>query len=95
MVRGYLHRTRVAEVPDYLLKIKKNLKQGELAPFFKMLRKVKVLVYYFCPYENQYVTREFYIPKPKIRQKRLPKNNNTNNIIYDSFDVVLKGYGDI
>lgn len=92
---GYLYRSRLAEIPEYTLKIVKSLKQSELYPLLKIIRKVKVNLYYFDAYNNDYVTREFYVPKPKITQKKLPKDNNTDNIIYSPFDLTFKGYGGV
>lgn len=92
---AYLYRDRAAEVPTYTIKILKQLKQSEIQPLLKIIRKVKLFVNYFDPYENNYVQREFYIPKPHITIHTIPKNNNTDNIIYNPFDLVLKGYGDV
>lgn len=92
---AYLYRDRAAEVPTFLLKIIKKLKQSELYPFLKIIRKVKVLVYYFDPYEGDYVEREFYVPKPNLTIHTIPQNNDISNIIYNTFDVNFKGYGGV
>lgn len=92
---GYLYRDRMCEIPEYTIKILKKLKQIEIYPFLKVIRKVKVNVYYYDPYENGYVTREFYIPKPKLSIHKIPKDNTTQNIVYNSFDITLKGYGGV
>lgn len=92
---AYLYRDRAAEVPTYTIKILKKLKQSEIYPLLKIIRKVKVLVCYFDLYENNYVTREFYIPKPKITINKIPKNNNISNIICNPFELNLKGYGGV
>lgn len=92
---GYLYRDRLCEIPEYIIKILKNLKQSELHPLLKILRKVKTQVRYFDPYENGYVTREFYVPKPHLVTHKVPKNGDTQNIIYKPFDITLKGYGGV
>lgn len=92
---GYLYRERMCEIPEYTIKILKKLKQSEIYPLLNVIRKVKVNVDYFDPYENGYVTREFYIPKPKLTIHKIPKNNDIQNIIYRPFDITLKGYGGV
>lgn len=92
---GHLSRVRCAEVPAATLPIAKRLKQSELYPLLKLLRKVKINIYYFEKYENSYVTKEFYAKKPNPSVYEIPKDNNTDNIIYDKFTIEFSGYGDI
>lgn len=92
---GYLFRKRMAEVPEYTLDFKKGLKQGQLKELWSLIRNEKLLVFYFCQYENQYVEREIYIPKPDTTISIIPENDNTDDIVFDSFTLDLIGYGDI
>ncbi|MCL2354489.1 MAG: hypothetical protein FWC68_01090 [Oscillospiraceae bacterium] len=92
---GYLYKSRMAEIPEYKLRILKHLTQKELHPFLKIIREVKINVRYFCNYENKVVIREFFTPKPNITIKRLPSDNNTDNILYNPFEVTFKGFGGV
>lgn len=92
---GKLSRVRCAEVPSATLPIKKRLTQKELYPLLKLLRLVKIHIYYFEKYENSYVTKEFYAQKPNPSIYKMPKDNNTDNIVYDEFTIEFAGYGDI
>ena len=92
---GFLYKSRMAEIPQYKIQILKNLTQEELHPFLEIIRQVKINVKYFCTYENDYVTREFYAPKPNLTIKRLPKDGNTDVILYNPFEVIFKGYGGV
>ena len=90
-----MSRVRCAEVPAATLDIDKRLSQGELYPLFRLLKLVKINIYYFEKYLNKFVTREFYAQKPNPPIWRIPENNNTNNIIYDKFTIDFAGYGDV
>lgn len=92
---GYLYRARIGEFPEYTLRIIEKLTQKELAPFLSIIRNVKVNVTYFEPYQNKYITEEFYIPKPKLTQQSIPKTDEPDKIIYDPFEVTFIGYGSI
>ena len=94
-LNGYLSRVRCAEVPAATLPIKKKLTQAELYPLLKLLRLVKINIYYFEKYLNTYVTREFYAKKPNPTVDIIPKDNNTDNIIYNEFTIEFSGYGDV
>lgn len=92
---GALSRVRCAEVPAATLDIDKRLSQKELYPLLKLLKLVKINIYYFEKYLNKFVTREFYAKKPNPNWWRIPEDNNTDNIIYDKFTIEFAGYGDV
>ena len=92
---AYLTRVRAGEVPAATLPIGKKLSQAELYPLFRLLKMVKVNVYYFEKYLNAFVTREFYAQKPNPPIHRIPKDNSTDNIIYKEFNIEFAGYGDV
>lgn len=94
-LNGKLSRVRCAEVPAATLDIDKELTQAELYPLFRLLKLVKVNVYYFEKYLNRFVTREFYAEKPNPTVKEYPKDNNTNKILYNKFSINFAGYGDV
>lgn len=92
---AYLSRVRAGEVPAATLNIGKKLTQKELYPLFKLLKLVKINIYYFEKYLNKFVTREFYAKKPNPEIHRIPKDNNTDDIIYKEFTIEFAGYGDV
>lgn len=92
---GYLSRKRCAEIPAATLEIEKRLTQGEIYPLLKLLKLVKVNIYYFEKYLNKFVTREFYAKKPNPKIWEIPTDNNTDNIKYDKFTIEFAGYGDV
>ena len=92
---GALSRVRCAEIPAATLDIIKSLKQGELYPLLRLLRKVEINIYYFEKYENRYLTRKFYAQKPNPKWKKIPEDNNTNNIEYEPFTIEFAGYEDV
>ena len=92
---GFLYKARMAEIPEYRIEILKSLTQKELHPLLEIIRQVKMNVRYFCNYENEIVTREFYAIKPNISVKQMPVDGNTDNIIYNPFEINLKGYGGV
>lgn len=92
---GYLFRNRMAEVPEYKLKILKRLTQKQVWPFLKIIRKTKIYMTYFEKYENAFITTAFYVPKPSMPVHQFPKDNNTDNIIYQPFEITFTGYGDV
>lgn len=94
-LNGSLNRVRCAEIPAATLPIKKKLTQAEFFPLSKLLRLVKINIYYFEKYENSFVTKEFYAKKPNPPYYQIPKDNNTDNIIYNEFTIEFSGYKDI
>lgn len=94
-LNGYLSRVRCAEVPAATLPIKKKLTQAELYPLLRLLKLVKINIYYFEKYLNAFVTREFYAKKPNPTVDTIPKDNNTDNIVYNEFTIEFSGYGDV
>lgn len=92
---GYLSRTRAAEIPAAILPINKKLTQKELWPLWQLLKLEKINVYYFEKYLNKFVTREFYPKKANPPYIEVPEDNNTDNILYDKFDIEFTGYGDV
>lgn len=92
---GALSRVRCAEVPAATLEIKKSLTQKELYPLLRLLRKVAINIYYFEKYENRFITRKFYATKPNPSWRRIPNDNNTDNIEYEPFTIEFSGYEDV
>ena len=92
---GKLNRVRCAEVPAATLDISIRLSQKELYPLLRLLRKVEINIYYFEKYENSFVTKRFYAQKPNPPIYQIPFDNNTDNIIYDKFQISFAGYEDI
>lgn len=90
-----LSRTRAGEVPAATLPIDKRLTQKEFWPLLQLLKLEKINVYYFEKYLNTFVTREFYPIKANPSYWSIPEDNNTDNIVYDKFDVEFTGYGDV
>lgn len=92
---AYLSRVRAGEVPAATLNIGKKLTQKELYPLLRLLKLVKINIYYFEKYLNKFVTREFYAQKPNPEIHRIPKDNNTDDIVYKEFTIEFAGYGDV
>ncbi len=92
---GALTRVRCAEIPAATLDIDKCLTQGTLFPLFRLLRATAIYIYYFEKYENTFVTKKFYAQKPNPSVKKIPSDNNTDNILYDKFTIEFSGYEDI
>lgn len=90
-----LSRIRAGEVPSAKLPINKRLSQKELWPLWRLIKLDKVNVYYFEKYLNKFVTREFYPIKANPPYVEIPEDNNTDNIIYEKFDIEFTGYGDV
>ncbi len=92
---GALSRVRCAEIPAATLDICIPLTQGQLYPLLRLLRMTEINIYYFEKYLNRYVTRKFYAKKPNPAWRELPKDNNTNNILYEPFTIEFAGYEDV
>ena len=92
---GSLSRVRCAEVPAATLDIIKSLTQKEIFPLLKLLRMVAINIYYFEKYENKFITRKFYAKKPNPAWRKIPENNNTDNIEYEPFTIEFSGYEDV
>lgn len=92
---GTLNRVRCAEVPAATLDIIKSLTQKELYPLLRLLRKVAINIRYFEKYENRFITRKFYAKKPNPAWKKIPEDNNTDNIEYEAFTIEFSGYEDV
>ncbi len=92
---AYLVRVRAGEIPAASLEIMDRHSQEELYPLFSLLKLVKINIYYFEKYLNQFITREFYAQKPNPAIYRYPEDNNTDNIIYEPFTIEFAGYGDV
>lgn len=94
-LNGYLSRIRCAEIPAATLDIDKRLTQEELYPLFKLLKLVKIKIYYFEKYLNKFITRDFYAQKANPKMWEIPEDNNTDKIVYDKFTIEFAGYGDV
>lgn len=92
---GKLSRVRCAEVPAATLDIDISLTQGQLFPLLRLLRMVEINIYYFEKYENRFITRKFYAQKPNPSWRKVPSDNNTDNIEYEPFTINFAGYEDI
>lgn len=92
---GYLFRVRQAEIPSMKLKVIKALTQAELYPMLRIIREVKFKLTYFEKYENTFKTIDVYAKKPDIAIRKYPLDNNTDNILYEPFEIELTGYGGI
>lgn len=92
---AYLSRVRAGEIPAATLDIIEELTQEELYPLFRLLRLVKINIFYFEKYLNKFITREFYAQKPNPAWHQIPEDDNTNNIIYEPFTIEFAGYGDV
>ena len=86
---------RCAEIPAATLDIAKSLTQRELYPLFRLLRMVAININYFEKYENAFITKKFYAQKPNPKWKKIPEDDNTNNIKYEPFTIEFSGYVDI
>ena len=94
-LNGYISRVRCAELPAATLDIDKRLAQKDLYPLFKLLKLVKIKIYYFEKYLNKFVTRDFYAKKPNPKMWKVPETNKTDDIVYDKFTIEFSGYGDV
>ena len=92
---GYLHRVRQAEIPSMKLKVSKSLTQAQVYPLLRILRQVKFKLYYFEKYDNAFKTIDVYCKKPEMAVKKYPADNNTNNILYEPFEIQFTAYGGI
>lgn len=92
---GTLVRVRQAEIPSLKLKIIKALTQQEVYPLLKIVREVEFNITYFEKYENGFKTIKVYAKKPDMAVRAYPEDDNTNNIIYEPFDLELTAYGGI
>lgn len=92
---AYLYRVRAGEVPEMTIPIIKRLKQSELYPLLKIIREPKLKLRYFEKYENKFVTIDVYVQKINPSYFRVPKDNNTDNIVYDTFELSVVAYGSI
>ncbi len=89
---GALARVRCAEVPAATLDIDERLTQKEIYPLLKLLKKVEININYFEKYLNKYITMKFYAKKPNPPIWKIPENDNTDDIIYDTFTIEFSGY---
>ncbi|HAB66600.1 MAG TPA: hypothetical protein DCE23_04450 [Firmicutes bacterium] len=90
-----MSRVRCAELPAATLDIIEKLSQKEIFPLLEIIREVAFNMRYFEKYENTFVTKKFYAKKVNPSMYRIPKDNNTDNIIYDEFTIEFTGYEDI
>lgn len=94
-LNGYLYRKRIAQVPDYILKILKNIKRSEITDLLFILAQEECYVTYFDHWAGREVRAKFYTPKPELSVKKIPEDNNYNNIVYGPFNIEFIGYGDV
>ena len=92
---GYLFRVRQAEIPSMKLKINKSLTQAQVYPLLSIIRQTKFKLYYFEKYENAFKTIDVYCKKPDMAVKEYPTDNNTDNIVYEPFEIQFTAYGGI
>lgn len=92
---AYLYRVRAGEVPGMKIPIIKRLTQEEAYPLWKIVRPDKLKLRYFEKFENEFITIDVYIKKPNPAMYKVPKDNNTDKIIWDTFDLEITAYGSI
>lgn len=92
---AYLYRVRAGEVPNIKIPILKRLSQAQLKPLFSIVRPVHLYLKYFEKYDDAFKQIEVYVKKPNPPVYRYPKDNNTDNIIYQPFDLEIISYESI
>lgn len=92
---AYLYRVRAGEVPDMKIPILKRLSQKEAYPLWKIVRPTKLKLRYFEKFENKFMTIDVYVKKPNPAMYKVPNDNNTDNIIWEKFDLEITAYGSI
>lgn len=90
--KSKLYRVRSGEVPAATLDIAVRLSQKELYPLFRLLKLVKIKIYFFEKYLNKFITMYFYAEKPNPKWHFIPEDNNTDDIIYEPFTINFSGY---
>lgn len=90
--KAKLYRVRSGEVPAATLDVAVRLSQKELYPLLRLLKLVKIKIYFFEKYLNKFITMNFYAEKPNPKWHSIPENNNTDNIIYEPFTINFAGY---
>lgn len=94
-LNGYLYRKRQAQIPDYTLQFIESLYRYQIKTLLNIIKEEKIKVYYFDHFADKFVTTDFYVPKPDLSIKRIPEDNNTDNILYAPFSLEFIGYGDV
>lgn len=92
---AYLYRVRAGEVPSIKIPIIKRLSQKQLKPLFRIVRPVHLYLSYFEKYDDCFKQIEVYVKKPNPPYYRVPEDNNTDNIIYQPFDLEIASYESI
>lgn len=94
-LNGYLYRKRQAQIPDYTLNFIESLYRYQIKSLLNIIKQEKIKVYYFDDWADRYVTTDFYVPSPDLSRKRIPLDNNTDNILYAPFSIEFISYGDV
>lgn len=94
-LNGYLYRKRQAQIPDYTLNFIESLYRYQIKSLLNIIKQEKIKVYYFDDWADRYVTTDFYVPPPDLSRKRIPLDNNTDNILYAPFSIEFISYGDV
>lgn len=92
---GTLVRVRQAEIPSMKLKFLRALSQKEVYPLLRIIRETEFNLTYFEKYENAVKTIRVYAKKPDMTVRKYPVDDNTDNIIYEPFELELTAYGGI
>lgn len=94
-LNGYLYRKRQGQFPDHTLQFVKSLYRYQIKTLLNIIKQEKIKVYYFDHWKGAFVTAEFYVPKPDLSVREIPRDNNTDNILYAPFSLEFISYGDV
>jgi len=92
---GMLYRVRQARIPSMKLKVLKPLTQAQVFPLLQILDMPEFNLTYFEKYSNAFKTVKAYAKKPTLAVRTYPDDNNTNNILYEPFEIIFTAYGGI
>lgn len=90
-----LVRVRAGEIPAGTLDINKQLTQAEIYPLLSIIRNVELYMTYFEKYDNDFKKIKVYVKKINPPYVEVPKDNNTDNILYDKFTIEISAYESI
>lgn len=94
-LNGYLYRKRQAQIPDHILVFTEALYRYQIKPLLNIIKQEKIKVYYFDDWVDRFVETDFYVPPPELPRRRIPTDNNTDNILYAPFSLEFISYGDV
>jgi len=94
-LNGKLYRKRQAQIPDYVIPINCCVLRRDIKILLSIIKQEKYYVTYFDHWAGRVVTTEFYSPKPELPVKKIPYDDNYDNILYAPFEFEIIGYGDV